>query len=40
MGRWADLPASVLDDLEGVYIKPQSAVVTTETTRKNKKSSP
>nr|DAZ57909.1 MAG TPA: hypothetical protein [Caudoviricetes sp.] len=37
MGRRADLPASVLDDREGVYIKHQSAVVTTETARKNKK---
>ena len=37
MGRRADLPASALDDREGVYIKPQSAVVTTETARKNKK---
>jgi hypothetical protein len=37
MGRCSDLPASVLDDREGVYIKPQSAVVTTETARKNKK---
>jgi hypothetical protein len=37
MGRWADLPASALDDREGVYIKHQSAVVTTKTTRKNKK---
>lgn len=37
MGRRADLPESVLDDREGVYIKPQSAVVTTKTARKNKK---
>mgnify|MGYP007091275456 CR=1 FL=1 len=37
MGRRADLPASELDDREGVYIKPQSAVVTTKTARKNKK---
>ena len=37
MGRRADLPASALDDREGVYIKPQSAVVTTKTARKNKK---
>nr|DAV48107.1 MAG TPA: hypothetical protein [Caudoviricetes sp.] len=37
MGRRADLPASALDDREGVYINPQSAVVTTETARKNKK---
>jgi hypothetical protein len=38
MGQWADLPASALDDREGgVYIKPQSAVVTTKTARKNKK---
>ena len=37
MGRWADLPASALDDREGVYIKPQSAVVTTSTIEKTKK---
>lgn len=37
MGRWADLPASALDDREGVYIKSQSAVVTTKTAQKNKK---
>jgi hypothetical protein len=37
IGRWADLPASALDDREGVYIKPQSAVVTPSTIEKNKK---
>nr|DAE27921.1 MAG TPA: Glycerol-3-phosphate acyltransferase N-terminal [virus sp. ctDYl1] len=37
MGRWADLPASVLDDREGVYINLRSAVVTTSTSEKIKK---
>lgn len=37
MGRWADLPASALDDREGVIYRPLAGVVSSPNSRKNKK---
>nr|DAH26910.1 MAG TPA: hypothetical protein [Caudoviricetes sp.] len=37
MGRWADLPASALDNREGVIYRPLASVVSSPNSRKNKK---